>query len=226
MEKFEEKIGIVFKDKKLLKQALTHRSYINENKDKDLEHNERLEFLGDAVLELVSTDFLFNKFKDKTEGELTSYRSALVNTMTLSKVASELEVNDFLLLSKGESKDTGRARQFILANTYEAIVGAIYLDQGYEVVAEFITKNLLHLTDEIVDKELWQDAKSNFQEMSQEKISITPNYKILKEEGPDHDRTFTVGVYLDEELVAEGEGRSKQEAEQEAAKGAIEKKGW
>jgi ribonuclease-3 len=185
-----------------------------------------LEFLGDAVLELISTDFLFNKFKDKTEGELTSYRSALVNTTTLSKVASELEVNDFLLLSKGESKDTGRARQFILANTYEAIVGAIYLDQGYEVVRDFITSNLLHLTDEIVDKELWQDAKSNFQETSQEKVSITPNYKILKEEGPDHDRTFTVGVYLGEELVAEGKGRSKQEAEQEAARGAIEKKGW
>jgi ribonuclease-3 len=226
MDKFEGKIGIIFKDKKLLQQALTHRSYINENKEEGLEHNERLEFLGDAVLELISTDFLFNKFKDKTEGELTSYRSALVNTTTLSKVASELEVNDFLLLSKGESKDTGRARQFILANTYEAIVGAIYLDQGYEVVRDFITSNLLHLTDEIVDKELWQDAKSNFQETSQEKVSITPNYKILKEEGPDHDRTFTVGVYLGEELVAEGKGRSKQEAEQEAARGAIEKKGW
>lgn len=226
MEELEKKIGVEFRDKSLIQTALTHRSYINENRDKNLEHNERLEFLGDAVLELVTTDFLFNKYKNKTEGELTAYRSALVNTTSLSKVAAELGVNNFLLLSKGENKDTGRARQFILANVYEAIVGAIYLDGGYEKARDFIGGNLLPLTDEIVEKDLWQDAKSYFQELAQEKVSITPNYKILKEEGPDHDRIFTVGVYLGEELVSEGGGRSKQEAEQVAAREALDKKGW
>lgn len=223
---FEKKIGIDFKDKNLLKQAFIHRSYINENRDEKLDHNERLEFLGDAVLELVVTDFLFDKYPDSSEGDLTSYRSALVNTNTLSDVASSLGVDELLFLSKGESQDKGRARSFILANAYEAIVGAIYLDQGYDKAKLFIQKTIFPLIDEIVEKELWKDAKSRLQELSQERLSITPSYSVLEEEGPDHQRIFVIGVYLRGDLVAEGKGKSKQEAEQDAASKAIEAKGW
>jgi ribonuclease III len=226
LKEFEEKIGITFKDKSLLQQAFIHRSYINENKEKRLEHNERLEFLGDAVLELVVTDFLYHKYLDKPEGELTSLRSALVNTITLSNVASTLGANDFLKLSRGESQDTGRARSFILANTYEAVVGAIYLDQGYDYAQKFIEQTIFPLTDEIVEKELWKDAKSRLQEISQDKLNITPSYNILKESGPDHQRKFNVGVYFKDDLIAEGNGDSKQEAEQDAAGKAIESKKW
>jgi ribonuclease III len=223
---FENKIGVTFKNKGLLQQAFIHRSYINENRDKGLSHNERLEFLGDAVLELVVTDFLYHKYPNKTEGDLTSFRSALVNTVTLSNVASGLGANDFLMLSKGESQDTGRARSFILANTFESIVGAIYLDQGYDASRGFIEKNIFPLTDEMVEKRLWQDAKSRLQEVAQEKVSTTPNYKVLEETGPDHERTFITGVYFDNNLIAEGAGKSKQEAEQDAAEKALEAKGW
>ncbi|MAF59452.1 ribonuclease III [bacterium] len=223
---FEKKIGVVFKDESKLIQAFTHRSYLNEHRDLDIGHNERLEFLGDAVLELVVTDFLFNKYKDKPEGELTAFRSALVNTSSLSASANELGVNDYLMLSKGEAKDTGRARLYILANTFEAIIGAIYMDQGYDVAEKFISKIILHKTEEMVDNRLWQDAKSRFQEASQEKENTTPAYKPTKETGPDHDKHFMVGVYLGGKLIAEGEGKSKQEAEQEAAGNALEKKGW
>ena len=160
---FENKIGIIFKNKNLLMQAFLHRSYLNENKGLKMDHNERLEFLGDAVLELVVTEYLYAKYPKKTEGDLTSYRAALVNTATLSNVAGELEMNDFLLLSKGEAKDTGRARQYILANTFESFVGALYLDQGYDALKNFIAKNLFPFTDEIVVKGLGQDAKSSFQ---------------------------------------------------------------
>ena len=226
LNRFEKEIGVNFNNKGLLKQAFIHRSYMNENKGEGLEHNERLEFLGDAVLELVVTNFLFNKYPKKPEGELTSLRSALVNTTTLSKTASSLGANDLLHLSKGEGRDTGRARQFILANTYEAIVGAIYLDQGYDSAKGFIENTIFHLIDEIVDKELWKDAKSRLQELAQEKFSLTPNYKVSKEEGPDHNRIFTVGVYFGGKLVAEGRGESKQEAQQEAANKALEVKGW
>lgn len=225
-KQFEEGIGITFDDKDLLKQAFTHRSYLNENRQLDRDHNERLEFLGDAVLELVTTEHLFHKYPDKPEGELTAVRAALVNTTSISGAAAGLNMNDYLLLSRGEAKDTGRARQFILANTFEAVIGAIYLDQGYEAAKQFITNNLLGMVDEIVEKGLWQDAKSRFQELAQEHENITPTYNTLKEEGPDHDKKFTVGVYVGDEMVAQGEGKSKQEAEQEAAEHALREKGW
>jgi ribonuclease-3 len=223
---FETSINVTFKDKDLLRQAFTHRSYLNEHKGSKLEHNERLEFLGDAVLELAITDFLYKKFPRKTEGELTAYRSALVNSTTLASVGEKLNINAFLLLSKGESRDTGRARQFILANTIESVIGAIYLDQGYAKADGFISTNLFPLIDEILEKRLFIDAKSQFQERAQEKVGITPAYKLVKEAGPDHGKVFTVGVFLDEELVASGDGKSKQDAEQEAAKRALSVKGW
>ena len=223
---FEEQNGVVFKNKALLRQAFTHRSYINENKSGVLGHNERLEFLGDAVLELVVTKYLYSIYPDKTEGELTSFRSALVNTNTISGVASNLHMDDYLLLSRGEAKDTGRARQYILANTFEAVIGAIYLDQGYDMAEHFIEKNLFPLREEIVEKGLWQDSKSLFQEKAQDIASVTPTYKTVKESGPDHDKFFTVAVLLGSETVAEGKGRSKQEAEQEAARRGLEEKGW
>lgn len=223
---FEKKVNFVFNDKGLLKKAFTHRSYLNENRSEGLEHNERLEFLGDAVLELITTDFLFNKYPEKTEGELTAFRSALVNTITLSKAASDIGMNDYLLLSKGEAKDTGRARQYILADTFEAFIGAVYVDQGYEPSKKFIEDNLFPFLDEVVAKKLWQDAKSHFQEESQEKAGVTPNYVTLKEIGPDHDKRFVVGVHVNDELVAEGEGKSKQEAEQMAAQKGLKAKGW
>ncbi|MBL7045431.1 MAG: ribonuclease III [Parcubacteria group bacterium] len=225
-KEFEKKIGVTFKDESKLKQAFTHRSYLNEHRDLDVGHNERLEFLGDAVLELVVTDFLFKKYKDKPEGELTSFRSALVNTSSLSDSAGKLGVNDYLMLSKGEAKDTGRARQYILADTFEAIIGAIYVDQGYSVAEKFIASTILKKTEEIVDNRLWQDSKSSLQEIAQEKVNFTPVYKALRETGPDHDKHFIIGVYLEDELVAEGEGKAKQEAEQEAAANALKKKGW
>lgn len=225
-EQFEKKTGIIFKNKDLLMQAFLHRSYLNENKAIKMDHNERLEFLGDAVVELVVTEYLFAKYPKKPEGDLTSYRAALVNTITLSSVAGELGINNFLLLSKGEAKDTGRARQYILANTFESFVGAVYLDQGYDIAKDFIAKNLFPLTDEIVAKRLWQDKKSRFQEIAQEQVNTTPQYQTIREVGPDHSKNFVVGVFLGEEKIAEGEGKSKQEAEQDAAQNALEKKGW
>jgi ribonuclease III len=224
--KFENKIGVSFKNKELLMQAFLHRSYLNENRGLKMEHNERLEFLGDAVLELAVTDFLYNKFPSKNEGDLTSYRAALVNTSTLSTVATGLSMNDYLLLSRGEARDTGRARQYILANTYESLIGAIYIDQGYGAAKDFISSTLLHLTDDIVKKRLWQDSKSYFQELAQEKGGVTPQYNTIEEKGPDHDKHFVVGVYLGAEMAAAGEGKSKQEAEQDAARKALEVKGW
>ncbi|MEI8269736.1 MAG: ribonuclease III [bacterium] len=223
---FEKKVGVSFKNKDLLKQAFIHRSYINENSGTGLSHNERLEFLGDAVLELVVTDFLYKKYPGYAEGELTALRSALVNAIIISEIASEIEMNDYLLLSKGESKDNGKARQYILANTYEALVGAIYLDQGYDVADKFITKTLLPHTEEIVAKKLWRDAKSLVQEKAQEFVNVTPMYKVLNEAGPDHDKHFTVGIYFAKDLIAEGKGKSKQEAEQKAAEAALKVKDW
>jgi ribonuclease-3 len=226
IEDFLKRIGVTFNDPKLIKKAFTHRSYVNEHKGEYIEHNERLEFLGDAVLELAVTRYLFEKYPSKTEGDLTAYRSALVNTNTIGDVAVALRMNDCLYLSKGESRDTGRARQYILADTFEAVIGAIYLDQGYDVAFNFIAQNIFPRTDEIVEKRLWQDNKSFFQEKSQEYVSITPNYAIISETGPDHDKQFTVGVYLAGEEIARGMGRSKQEAEQDAASGALKVKKW
>ena len=225
---FEKKADLVFKDKTLLKQAFMHRSYLNENKNSGLAHNERLEFLGDAVLELVATDFLFKRYPEKNEGELTSYRAALVNTQSLSKASTELGVNDYLLLSKGEAKDTGRARLIILADAMEAIIGAIYLDRGYLSAKTFIEKNIFEFMDinEIISKKLWMDSKSNFQEKAQEKTGFTPSYKTVKETGPDHSKHFFVGVFIGDRQVAIGEGESKQEAEQDAAEKALAVKGW
>jgi ribonuclease-3 len=223
---FEKKIKVVFKNKELLKQSFTHRSYINENPRADISHNERLEFLGDAVLELIVTDFLYKKYKNYTEGQLTALRSALVNAIIISEIASKIGMNDYLRLSKGEAKDFGKARQYILANTYEAFVGAMYLDQGYDVVEKFIAKTLLPETEEIVKKKLWRDAKSLVQEKAQEFVSVTPLYKVLHESGPDHDKHFTVGIYFGTDLIAEGKGKSKQEAEQKAAENALKVKNW
>lgn len=228
---FEAKIGHNFKDKRLLEQAFTHRSYLNENRPPAQagarrEHNERLEFLGDAVLELAVTEFLFAKYPDKPEGDLTSYRAALVNTVSISQAAVKLGMNEFLLLSRGEAKDTGRARQIILANAFEALIGAVYLDGGYEPAKNFIALQLFHKTDEVVEKGLWQDAKSRLQEIAQEKIGITPSYDVISQTGPDHDKRFVVGAYLGGERIASGEGRSKQEAEQVAAQRALVSKGW
>lgn len=224
--KLEGILGVTFKDKNLLQRAVTHRSYLNENRGVAQDHNERLEFLGDAVLELAVTDFLFGKYPDKTEGDLTSIRAALVNTNTLSETSTRLSVNQFLLLSRGESKDVGRARQYILANVFEALVGALYIDQGYDSARDFIAREIFPLTDRIVEKRLWQDAKSRFQEQAQEHAGVTPMYQTLRETGPDHDRLFTVGAFLRDELVSEGTGRAKQEAEQMAAEKGLEEKGW
>lgn len=222
----EDILGITFDNKDLLIQAFCHRSYVNENPDFHLSHNERLEFLGDAVLELVVTEYLYRHFSKKNEGELTNYRAALVNSKRLSIVANRLRFNDFLLLSKGEQKETGKARQYILANTFEALIGAIYLDKGYQVCRHFIGKNLLPELQEIIEKKLFKDPKSRFQEEAQERIRTTPTYKVLEEWGPDHAKHFVVGVFLNDEMVAKGEGSSKQEAEEEAARKALKIKGW
>ncbi len=223
---FEEAIGVQFKDKKNLTQAFIHRSYINENPKSGLEHNERLEFLGDAVIELVVTDYLYRTYPNQNEGDLTAYRSALVNAVIMGEVAASLNMNDYLLLSKGEQKDTGRARQTILANTYESFVGALYLDQGYGACDTFVTSSLLSRLDDIIKTKSWKDAKSQIQEEAQERLGVTPSYKVMSETGPDHDKHFNIGVFFGEKKIAEGKGRSKQEGEQKAALAALENKGW
>lgn len=226
LEKVEKILGFVFADKMHLLTAVTHRSYLNENRDAKQDHNERLEFLGDAVLELVVTDFLFKKYPEKPEGELTAIRAALVNTVSLAESSAKLGINDYLLMSKGEAKDTGRARQYILANVFEALIGALYMDQGYDASKEFIATYLFPKTENIVEKQLWQDSKSRFQELAQEHENVTPTYETLSQTGPDHDRVFTVGVFLRENKIAQGNGRAKQEAEQSAAQAALTAKGW
>lgn len=222
--KFEKKIGVSFENKDLLKQAFTHRSYLNENPSLALQHNERLEFLGDAVLELAVTEYLFNKFPEKSEGEMTALRAALVNANMLAVVANELSMGDLMLLSKGESKSGGKSRQYILANAFEALIGAIYVECGYECAFEFLKKNIFPKVGEIMEHKLFIDAKSLFQEKAQEREGVTPSYKVIKETGPDHEKIFTVGVYLGDKLIAEGDGASKQEAEQQAASKALNKK--
>ena len=219
-------LGVEFNDTDILLSAITHRSYLNEHREAKQEHNERLEFLGDAVLELVVTDYLYHKYPEKPEGELTAVRAALVNTVSLSESSTKLGVNDYLLMSKGEAKDTGRARSYILANVFEALIGALYMDQGYDTARAFIAEHLFPKTENIVAQRLWQDPKSRFQELAQEHANTTPTYETLGQEGPDHDRVFTVGVFLGKEKVAEGQGRAKQEAEQAAAEAAITAKGW
>jgi ribonuclease III len=225
IENLSEKLGVKFKNINLLQQAVTHRSYLNENRGYKLEHNERLEFLGDAVLELIITEYLYNNYPNP-EGELTAWRSALVNGDNLAKTAGRLNVEEHLLMSRGESKDTGRARLYLLANAFEAIIGAIYLDQGYDVAKEFILKNVAVDLSEVIKNGSYLDPKSLFQEKAQEFVKVTPSYKLLKEWGPDHDKHFVVGVYLGDEMVAEGDGNSKQEAQREAAKNGLNAKGW
>ena len=223
---FEKKLGLKFKNKDLLMQAFVHRSYLNENPDFHLNHNERLEFLGDAVLELIVTEELYKKYPEKAEGDLTNWRAALVNAKMLTLVAEELNLNDFLLLSKGEAKELGKARAYILANTLEALIGSIYLDLGYKSAEKFIKKYLIKNLSDIIKNGSYKDSKSYFQEEAQDRIGVTPVYKVIKEWGPDHQKNFVVGVFLAEELVAEGEGSSKQEAEDRAAKKGLKVKNW
>jgi ribonuclease-3 len=220
LQKFEDQIEVYFEDKDLLRQVFVHRSFLNENPDFKLDHNERLEFLGDAVLELVVTEFLYKNY-NKPEGELTNLRSALVKGEMLAKVAASIDMNDHLYLSHGESKSGGRSRQIILANAFEALIGAMYLDQGMEKVRTFIGKNILPKLPEILEKGLYLDAKSKLQEVIQEKEGVTPTYRVLAESGPDHDKTFSVGVFVGERMAGEGQGSSKQSAEQAAAAEAL-----
>ena len=221
-ELFEQEVGITFKDKDLLKQAFTHRSYLNENPELGLAHNERLEFLGDAVLELVVTEYLYKNYIDKPEGELTMWRAALVNARMLAEIAKELNLGDYLLLSHGEAREQGKARDYILANTMEALIGAVYLDQGLKICKKIIEQHVLSKLPRVLEEKLFEDAKSRFQELAQEKTGITPDYQVLKEWGPDHEKSFRIGVVVGKDIIAEGEGTSKQEAEQEAARRALE----
>lgn len=221
----EQRLGITFSNQELLRQAFTHRSYINEHPEIKSDHNERLEFLGDAVLELVTTRYLYENYKNP-EGILTSWRAALVNSKMLSSIAEELQFNDCLLLSKGETRDQGKARQQILANSMEAFIGALYLDKGYEAAEQFIHKNILKELPKIIEEKSYADPKSRFQEIAQEKVGITPSYQVLEEWGPDHAKHFLIGAYLNEELVAKGEGDSKQSAQEEAAREGLAAKGW
>ncbi|MDP2637243.1 MAG: ribonuclease III [bacterium] len=225
-EIFEKKLGISFRNKDLLTNAFVHRSYLNENPSFHLPHNERIEFLGDAVIELAVTKYLFQQYPEKPEGELTTWRAALVKASTLSELAKELGFGDYLLLSRGETKETGKARDEILSNTLESFVGALYLDQGFEICEEFIGKYLLLKLEAILKNKLFQDGKSRFQEVAQEKTGITPTYKSLEEWGPDHLKHFKVGVFLEEDMAGEGTGSSKQEAEEAAAKNALKNKHW
>lgn len=225
LSSLEEKLGVEFDNEELLRQALTHRSYINENPDFELDHNERLEFLGDAVLELITTDYLYRNHP-KPEGVLTNWRSALVRSEMLAKVANNLEMEDKLLLSKGERKDKGRGRRYIMGNAVEAIIGAIYLDQGYEAAEEFVDEYILAHLDDVLEKRLYKDPKSLFQEEAQDRLDITPTYEALEAKGPDHKKEFKVGVYLEDDLVTTGKGFSKQAAQEEAAKKALDKKSW
>ncbi len=226
-KKLAKNWGCRFKNINLLKQDLVHRSYLNENSDFEIGHNERLEFLGDAVLEIIVTEYLYFKFPNTSEGSLTNWRASLVNSKMLHKVAEELSIDDHLYLSKGESRDKDKkSRQFILANAVEAIIGAIYLDQGIKEAKKFVEKYILIKLQEILDNQTYLDPKSKFQEKAQEKKGITPHYEILEEKGPDHDKDFKVGLYLDEDMVATGNGSSKQEAQVSAAIAGLKKFKW
>lgn len=216
----EKKIGVIFKNKALLKEALTHRSYLNENPSWG-QHNERMEFLGDSVLELITSDFLYKKYSDRNEGDLTVLRAALINYQMLAQVAREIDLEKDIFLSKGEAKDMGRGREAILADAFEALLAAIYLDRGYKIAEDFIQKFLLTHLEEIEENQLYKDPKSVLQEIIQEQSRVTPTYQVLEESGPDHQKIFRVGVYVGEKLIAEGKGLSKQEAEINAASQAL-----
>ncbi len=221
-QKIEERIGVFFSDKNILKEALTHRSFLNENETWPVPHNERLEYLGDAVIELVVTEYLYRTYPEKQEGELTGLRAALVNYQMMATTAREISLEKSLFLSKGEAKDVGKARDVIIANAFEALVGAIYLDGGYEEAAKFVERILISHMREVVEQKLYKDPKSMLQEIIQEKERVTPTYRVLHESGPDHQKNFMVGVFAGERCIAEGSGTSKQEAESNAARAALE----
>lgn len=225
LKELTKDLNLSFKDFKYLQEALTHRSYLNENRQYQLPHNERLEFLGDAVLELSITEYLFKNFENP-EGDLTSWRASLVNGEMLAKIAKEIKLDDFLLMSRGEKKDTGKARNYILANAMEALIGAIYLDQGFKKADKFINEYIVVKLPEILKNKSYLDPKSYFQEKAQEIVQVTPHYELVEEWGPDHDKNFRVAVFLKDEKVAEGEGESKQEAQRNAAEKGLTKKGW
>ncbi len=219
----ERNIGITFNNNDLLTEALTHRSYLNEYPKWSLPHNERLEYLGDAVLELMVSEELFKKFPSQPEGRLTVLRAALVNYQILAKVAERIGLQEFIMMSRGERKDTGKAREVILANAMEALIGAIYLDQGFAVAKKFIDAYVMVNLDEVLKTKSYKDAKSELQEVIQERLKLTPTYDVVAEEGPAHKRMFTMGVYFGTTLIATGEGTSKQEAEADAAKNALKR---
>ncbi len=226
LAKLQESIGYQFSDNKLLQQAVTHRSYLNENPSWSVGHNERLEYLGDAVLELVVTEYLYEHYPSTPEGEMTNWRAALVNAVMLSSITNDFDLNASMLLSRGEARDTGRARQYILANAIEALIGAMYLDGGYQPCKEFIGRFVLTHLPEIISKRLYRDPKSLLQEQSQDRLGVTPTYNVMEEWGPDHARQFRIGVYLGKELSGEGQGQSKQDAQQAAAEDALKNKNW
>jgi ribonuclease-3 len=223
--KLEKKIGCKFDDGELLKNAFIHRSYLNEHKDSKMESNERLEFLGDAVLELCVTEYLYKNYPNP-EGELTNWRSALVKGEMLAKIARQLDLGQYLYLSHGEENSGGRDKDYLLANTFESLIGVIYLELGYEKAGQFIKKFLLVHLDDILQTGSHIDSKSKFQELAQDRFGITPVYQLLHDEGPDHDKTFTMGAYLNERVVGKGEGNSKQSAEQKAAEDALKRLKW
>jgi len=222
LQELEKKLGITFKDKDLLTTALTHRSYLNENYDTHLSNNERLEFLGDAVLELITTEYLFKTYPERAEGELTSFRSALVKTASLSETAFELTIGDYIYMSRGEEVTGGRKRPYILANTFESLLGAIYLDQGYEVARKFVIEKLVPKISQIIENRLDIDPKSKLQEVSQEVLNYTPVYELVSADGPDHDKEFVMAVKITNRIFGQGKGKSKQEAEQNAAQAALD----
>ena len=224
-KKLEDQIGIKFKDYHLLRNAFVHRSYLNEHRDSQYASNERLEFLGDAVLELVVTEYLYQKYPNP-EGELTNWRSALVKGEMLAKIATQLNLGEYLFLSHGEEKSGGRTKDYLLANTFEALVGVIYLEMGYEMAKAFIEKFLLFHLEDILVKGQHIDAKSRLQEVAQEKVGTTPSYELQHEEGPDHDKVFTMAAYIGTRMVGKGKGGSKQLAEQQAAEDALKRLKW
>lgn len=217
----EEKIGVKFQDKKLLKTAFTHRSYLNENRGQGLQNNERLEFLGDAVLELIISSYLFKNYTDRAEGDLTSIRAAIVRTESIAEETRKLELGQYLKMSKGEEDSGGKEKEYLLANLYEAILGAMYLEHGYDVCRDFVSRTLFLKIETIISEELFIDPKTKIQELMQRKYKVTPIYEIVKEDGPDHEKTFTVALFRDTEKLSEGEGPSKQKAEEDAARNAI-----
>lgn len=220
IKELEASLGISFKSPRLLESAITHRSYLNENRRLRIEHNERLEFLGDAVLELVVTEHLYKNYEDP-EGVLTNWRSALVKTESLNSAAQSLGLERFIRLSRGEARGSARAKHQIMANAFEAIIGAVYLDQGYQAAKRFIAKHILKSLPDIIKTGAWQDAKTKLQELVQEKEGFTPIYKVISESGPDHDKRFSVGVYVKKQLRGKGNGSSKQAAQQAAAEQAL-----